>query len=253
MRASTLLAVAALALGLPAAGARAQMAGMGAPASEAAPYGAPVDDQHIWTHLLIDQLEGRLGDGGAALRWDAEGWTGTDAWRFVLKSEGDRMPNGKVEDGQQEVFFDKPLTSFWNVQVGGRYDLDSGPGRGWGAIGIEGLAPRFVNVTATAYAGEKGLAGKVKLSYDQLITNRLILQPEGELNLYSENDPARMVGAGFSDLDAGLRLRYEITRKFAPYVGVALEQKFGRTADFFRAAGERTSDVRFAVGVRSWF
>lgn len=217
-----------------------------------APFGSPVADQMVYAHLLIDQLEGRI-DDGTQLRWETEGWVGPDDWQVQFRSEGLQMSSGRVEDGQQELFFSKPISTFWNVQVGGRYDLDSAPGRGWGAIGIEGLAPRFFHVIATAYAGEKGLAGKVEVSYDQLITNRLILQPEGELNAYSETDPARQIGSGFSDLDAGIRLRYELTRKVAPYMGVVWEKTFGKTADLVRAANETAGDVRFAVGVRSWF
>jgi copper resistance protein B len=158
-----------------------------------------------------------------------------------------------VEDGQQELFISKPISTIWSLQAGGRYDLDSGPGRGWGAIGIEGIAPRIFHVSATVYAGEKGAAGKVRAAYDQLLTNRLILQVEGELNAYGENDSAREIGSGFSDLDAGLRLRYEVSRQFAPYLGVAGRRKFGKTADLAHEAHEPTGEVRFAVGVRSWF
>jgi len=93
----------------------------------------------------------------------------------------------------------------------------------------------------------------VQASYDLLITQRLILQPEVEFNLYSKSDSGRLVGAGFSDIDTGLRLRYEIRRKFAPYIGVAYEGKFGQTAGFARSAGENTGDVRFLFGIRSWF
>ncbi|HEX7761081.1 MAG TPA: copper resistance protein B [Caulobacteraceae bacterium] len=222
--------------------------------SEAAPFGPPVDDQHFWSHVSLDQLEARVGSSGAALRWDAEAWAGPDAWRVVVRSEGQRSPEGRVEDGQLEALFSKPVTAYWDVQAGGRYDLDSAPGRGWAAVGVEGLAPQFVKVGATAYIGSGGrLAGKVKLSHDQLLTNRLVLQPEAELNLYSRDDAVRGIGSGFSDLDAGVRLRYEITRKFAPYVGVSWERKFGRTADFARAAGEGASKVRLAVGVSAWF
>ena len=224
----------------------------GADPNNPAPFGRPVDDQHIWVHGMFDQFEARIQNGDTGFRWDGETWAGPDEWRVWLKSEGE-LTRGTVSDGQTEAYFSKPISTYFDVQVGGRYDLDSGPGRGWGAIGIEGLAPGFFKVAATAYAGDHGVAGKVKASYDQLLTNRLILQPEAEVNLYSQDDPARNVGSGFSDLDAGLRLRYEITRKFAPYVGVTWEQKFGRTADLTRAAGERASDVRFTAGIRSWF
>jgi copper resistance protein B len=217
-----------------------------------APFGSPVADEQVYTQLFIDQLEGRIGDG-TELRWETEGSTGSDAWKVQFRSEGERTSSGTVEDGQQELFLTKPVSTYWNVQTGLRYDLDSGPGRAWSAIGIEGLAPRFFHVSATAYAGEKGLAGKVEVAYDQLITNRLALEPEGELNAYSENDPARRLGSGVSDLDAGLRLQYQITRRFAPYVGVVWEQTFGETAHLVRAADEKPGDVRFAVGLRSWY
>jgi copper resistance protein B len=246
---TALLAAIAGAVALGAHGAQAQPV---ADPNNPAPYGPPVADEMVFAHLLVDQLEGRVGDG-TNLRWMSQAWAGPDEWRVWAKSEGERTSAGGVEDGQQELFFSKPISTYWDLQIGGRYDLDSGPGRGWAAIGIEGLAPRFFNVSATLYAGQKGVAGKVEGSYDQLITNRLIFQPEAELNLYSQDDRARRIGSGFSDIDAGLRLRYEITRKFAPYVGVVWEQKFGRTADFVRAAGEKAGDVRFAVGVRAWF
>jgi copper resistance protein B len=217
------------------------------------PFGSPMDDPPLMTHLIVDQLEGRIGADDASLRWDAEAWTGSDDGRLWLKTEGERMGGGKLEDGQTEAYVSKPIFPFWDIQVGGRYDLDSRPGRGWGAIGVQGLAPGYFDVEATAYFGAKGAAAKVKASTDVLLTNRLILQPEAELNAYSQDDPARNVGSGVSDLDAGLRLRYEITRKFAPYVGVVWEERFGRTADFERRSGKSTDAARFAAGVRTWF
>jgi copper resistance protein B len=216
-----------------------------------APFGPPIDDGRIWVHGVLDQFEARLGNGDTSLRWDAEAWAGPDEWRFWLKSEGE-LTHGQVSDGQIELLVSKPITPWFDIQVGGRYDLDSDPGRGWAVLGLEGLLAGFVRLAATAYVGE-GFAGKVKVSYDQLITNRLILAPEAEINLYSQDDPARLIGSGLSDLDAGLRLRYEIARKFAPYIGVTWEQKFGETADLVRAAGEPVSNVRLTLGVRAWF
>jgi len=138
--------------------------------------------------------------------------------------------------------------------VGGRYDGDSAPGRGWGAIGIEGLAPLFFRVAATGYvSGDGHLAAKLEGSYDLLLTQKLILQPQVEMNLYTRDDPARHIGSGLADIDAGLRLRYEITRKVAPYVGVTYAGKFGGTADVARASGHATDEVRFTLGLRTWF
>ena len=224
---------------------------MGA-ASEAAPYGAPVDDQHVWVHGILDQFEGRFGSENS-LRWEGEAWAGTDSDRLWLKSEG-KSQSGKVEDGQTELLYDRPISTYFDLQVGARYDLDSLSGRGWAAIGVEGLAPQFFHVSATAYASDEGhFAAKFTGSYDLLITQRLILQPEAEINLYSKNDASRGIGSGFSDLDTGIRLRYEFSRKFAPYVGLVYEKKFGRTGKYASASGENTDALRVVAGVRAWF
>ena len=135
-----------------------------------------------------------------------------------------------------------------------RIDIDSRPTRNWAAFGIQGLAPYFFDLELTGFvSGEGHLAAKLEASYDLLLTQRLILQPQIELNLYNKADPARLVGAGFSDIDTGLRLRYELSRKFAPYLGVVYQGKFGQSAIFARQAGESTGDFRFAFGVRVWF
>lgn len=218
----------------------------------AAPFGAPVDDEHVFYHLLFDQLEGWLGNN-ASFKWEGEGWGGTDMNRIVLKSQGE-LSKGVLEDGDQELLYARPISTYFNLQGGVRYDLDSGPGRGWAAFGIEGLAPQFFHVSATGYVrGEGYFAGKLEGSYDILLTQTLILQPQIELNLYSKRDSARGIGTGLADLDAGLRLRYEISRKFAPYIAMTYENKFGDTANFARAAGEQVSALRFGIGIRTWF
>jgi len=222
-------------------------------ASEAAPYGSPVDDKHVWAHLILDKLEGRIGADDTDFHWDAEAWAGPDEWRVWLKSEGEVVEGGDVEGGMVEAFVSKPMITFWDAQAGIRYDADSGPGRTWAALGVEGLAPGFFHVNATAYAGTKGrTAAKLKASYEQLLTPTLFLEPEIELNLYGKDDVARGIGSGLSDLNASLRLRYEITRKFSPYVGLSYERKFGDTADMARAAGEDRDDLRATIGVRIW-
>ncbi len=219
----------------------------------ATPFGmSPVDDEHIFYHALLDQLEGRFGSTNS-FRWEGEAWAGTDTHRLWLRSEG-RLTDGEVDDGQQELFYSHPLSTYFDAKIGARYDLDSLPGRGWGAFGIEGLAPLFFHVAATGYVGGEGrLAAKLSGSYDLLLTQKLILQPQIEMNFYSLDDPARRIGSGLSDIDAGLRLRYEITRKVAPYVGVAYEGKLGPTAALAASVGEPTSQVRFTAGLRLWF
>jgi len=220
--------------------------------NDAAPFGPPVMDQHVFYHLMLNQLEGRFGDTNS-FRWSGEAWLGTDENRLWLRSEG-TLADGRVDDGQHELLYARPISTYFNAMVGGRYDGDSTPGRGWGAIGIEGLAPLFFRVAATGYvSGDGHLAAKLEGSYDLLLTQQLILQPQVEMNFYTRDDPARDVGSGLADIDAGLRLRYEITRKFAPYLGVTYAGKFGGTADFARTSGHATDEVRFTLGLRTWF
>ena len=220
--------------------------------SDAAPFGAPVDDEHVWYHALLDQLEGRLG-AASTFHWEGEAWAGTDAERVRFKSEGTVDDQGRAEDGRYELLYDRPITSFFDIQGGVRADADSRTGRTWAALGVEGLAPLFLHISATGYASSEGhFAGRLEGSYDLLITQRLIVQPQMEMNLYSKADPRRSLGAGLASLDAGLRLRYEISRKFAPYVGLAYERNFGDTADYDRVAGGRSESLRFTFGLRAW-
>ena len=213
----------------------------------------PVMDSGVTAHVLLDQLEGRFNGSNPEFRWDGQGWAGTDLDKLWIKSEG-TFSNGTLTDGQQQFLYDRAITTYFDLQGGLRSDLNSRPARNWAAFGIQGLAPYFFDLEVTAYASSEGhFAGKVQASYDLLITQRLILQPQAELNLYSKADPARLVGAGFSDIDTGLRLRYEPSRKFAPYLGVVYQGTFGQTAKFARQAGESTGDVRFVLGIRAWF
>jgi copper resistance protein B len=214
----------------------------------------PMMEPGILAHVLFNELEGRFNGTNTEFRWDGQGWVGTDYDKLWIKSEGTLQSNGTLADGQQQFLYSRAVSTYFDLQGGLRSDLDSRPIRNWAAFGIRGLAPYFFDLAVTGYvSGEGHLAAKLEASYDLLITQRLILQPQVELNLYSKADPARLVGDGLSDIDTGLRLRYEFCRKFAPYIGVVYEGKFGQTANFARRAGESTGNVRFVFGVRTWF
>lgn len=209
----------------------------------------------IFAHAMFDQFEGRTDGSETELRWDGEGWIGTDMNKLWFKSEG-FSNNTTVSDGDHEALYDRPIPRmrYFDAQAGVRADLDSGPRRVWAALGIEGLAPGYFEFAPTLYIRDDGnVAGRLTGSYDLLLTQRWIAQPEAELNFYSKDDPGRQIGSGFSDLDAGLRLRYEISRKFAPYIGFAYSGKYGNTASYSRQAGESTSDARFIFGLRLWY
>ena len=220
--------------------------------NSAAPFGYPVGDRRVFVHGLLSEFEGRFGPD-TSFRYEGEGWVGDDYNRLWLKSEG-TVTEGRSADGEQEAFYSRPISTYFDVQAGDRYDLDSFRGRGWAAFGVEGFAPYLFTLAATAYAGEQGrFAFKISGSNEIHFTQRLILEPQAELNVYTKDDAARRIGSGASDLDAGLRLRYEIARKFAPYVGLTYEKHFGRTGDFAKLEGDREDDLRLALGIRSWF
>lgn len=215
----------------------------------------PVMDSSILWHFWFDQLEGRTNGPDNEFRWDGEGWVGTDTNKLWLKSEG-FVENGRASDGDTEALYDRPIPflKYFDAQAGVRYDLDSGPGRTWGAIGMEGLAPYFFEFAPTFYFSDRErFAGRVEGSYDILITNRLIAQPQFELNFYSARDPSRGTGPGLSSIDTGLRIRYEISRKVAPYIGVAYSGAFGETATLTRDEDGIVNDPRFIFGVRVWY
>src|SRR4051812_42237025 len=224
------------------------------PGMATTPMMPPVMDNQIMAHALIDEAEGRIGGGQNAFRWDGQAWIGTDYDKLWLKSEGFALGKGGVEDGRHELLYDRAIGTYVDLQAGVRTDWDSSRNRTWAAFGVQGLAPLFFDYEVTGYLSDSGHAAlRLRASYDLLITQRLILQPEIEMNFYSKADPARRIGAGLSEIDTGLRLRYEISRKFAPYVGVVYAGRFGQTARFARQEGEGATAVQFVFGIRSWF
>ena len=203
--------------------------------------------------LSVDQLEAFHGSNANGQAWEIEGWYGNDIDKLWLRTEGERS-GGKLEDADVEVLWNRSVATFWSTQLGVRHDFGEGPPRTWGAIGVQGLSPYWFEVEATAYVGQSGrTAARLRAEYELLLTQRLILQPEGEINLYGKNDPARGVGSGLSDAQLGLRLRYEFNRQFAPYVGVNWIRRIGTTADYARDAGQSTFDRQVVAGVRIWF
>jgi len=199
----------------------------------------------VYAHAVLDQFEGRLGSGGGTFRWDGQGWYGGDFDKLWVKSEGFVQNDGRVTDGDHELLYDRAISAYFDLQAGLRSDLDSFATRNWAAFGVQGMAPLFFDVEATGYVSDRGhLAARLRGSYDLLLTQRLILQPELELNFYSKADPDRHIGSGLSDLDAGLRLRYELTRKIAPYLGVTYSARF---------TPDTSADLRLTAGIRAWF
>ena len=203
--------------------------------------------------VLFNQLEVANSHGKTEGGYDVDAWVGSDWNRIALKAEGDTS-NSTLEDARTELLWRKPVDIFWNTELGLRQDSGARKGRTWLALGFNGISPYWLDLGATLYIGDESRAAlRLEATYDWRITQRLILQPTLETNLYSKDDPARDIGKGLSDLQAGLRLRYEITRQFAPYVGVETVRQYGKTADLLRANDEPTSKTVAVAGVRFWF
>ena len=213
----------------------------------------PVSDNEIRYFVQFTQLEVTLIGPPPTFRWEGEGWIGANDNKLWIKSEGD-VTRGTVSDGDQEALYDRriPRLRYFDWQVGVRVDADSGPPRTWGAVGIQGLAPNFFQIEPTFYFRGDGVAGRFEGLYNFYITQRLILQPQIELNFYGIRDTGRGIGTGLSDLDGGVRLGYQISRKFAPYVGFTYTGMYGDTVTFARRAGETTHAARLAFGIWAW-
>lgn len=215
--------------------------------------GHPAHDQKIYSFVLFDQLEWQNSDGSGTVVWDNKGWIGGDVNRLWFRTEGESGWR-RVHEAEAHLLYGRAFSRWWDLVAGVRQDVRPGPAQTWVAVGIQGLAPQFFEVEATAYVGASGRTqARLEAEYEMLMTNRLILQPRGEMNLFGKSDPGRGIGSGLSTAEAGLRLRYEFRREFAPYVGIAWNQKFGRTADFSRANSEETGSTRLTLGIRFWF
>ncbi len=208
------------------------------------------DTHSFW---LVDRLEVSDANPGTALGWEASAWIGGDVQRLWVRTEGEAI-DGRVEHGDVEVLYGRGVRAWWDVVAGVRHDIGEGPSRTWAALGVQGFAPYKFEVSATVYVGQSGrTAARVEAEYDTLFTNRLILQWRAEANAYGKTDPLAGIGSGLSTLEAGLRLRYEVTRQFAPYIGIEHERALGNTADLRHAGGHGAGDTRVVAGVRVWF
>lgn len=209
-------------------------------------------DEHVFKSLLFNRLEYAVDNN--TLTYDAQGWIGTTFDRLVVKAEGE-VADGRLEGSETDILWGHAISTFWDTQAGVRLATnDEGESRQWLAFGVQGLAPYWFEVDITGYLGEQGrTALDVELEYELLITQRLVLQPRTEFSLYGDNDEVNGIGKGLSNIAIGVRLRYEFSRQFAPYIGVEWAGKFGQTADYAQALGEPESDTSFVAGLRFWF
>ena len=203
--------------------------------------------------VLFDQIEWQAMETGGGVNWDTAGWIGGDRNRLWFSSEG-AGEDGRLVDAEAHLLYGRAFARWWDLVVGVRQDIPRGPAQTWAAVGVQGLAPYWFEVEATGYFSDRGqTAARLKAQYELLLTNRLVLQPGIEINLYGKESPERGIGAGLSRVETGLRVRYEFRRELAPYLGVMWENTFGPTADLAAVAGEQSDGPRLVAGVRLWF
>jgi len=237
---------------------------LGANAADAGPHTMPVDWQHVhedsqpFGFALIDRLEYRGDDGPDHLLWDAQGWYGGDYNRLWIKTEGEQAISHSNGESETQALYGRLIAPYWDLQAGVRYDRTFGSGpdrdRAFGVLGVQGLAPYRFDTEAALFVSEDGdVSLRAQAERDLLLTQRLILQPRVEINAAAQQVKSWGVGSGLNDLQLGLRLRYEIRRQFAPYVGVEWVKKFGDSADFARADGQDSGSLALLAGLRVWF
>ena len=207
-----------------------------------------------FAQVMVNLAEYAVRNGRDGYRWDGEAWIGGDIDRLVLKSEGEGEVRGALEAAEVRALYSRAIGPYFNLQGGVRQDIRPTPARTYATIGIAGLAPYWFEVEAAAFVSTHGeVLGRFEGYYDQRITQRLILQPRAELNLSAGGTRAIGLGSGLTAADLGLRLRYEIRREFAPYVGVAWERRLGGTARLARAEGREVGGPAIVLGIRGWF
>lgn len=206
-----------------------------------------------FSQVMLDLAEVQMRGGRDSYRWDGAFWYGGDLNHLTVKTEGEGAFQGSAE-AEVQALYSRAIGPYFNLQAGVRQDLTPGPDRTYVTVGFEGLAPYWFDIEGALFLSNKGdLLARLEGYYDQRVTQRLILQPRAEINLSAQHVPKRHLGSGVTDAELGVRLRYEIAREFAPYVGVSWERQFGDTARYARANGEDTGGASLVVGIRAWF
>jgi copper resistance protein B len=218
----------------------------------------PIHDSQSFSLLIFDQFEYRVNDGENSFNWDASGWRGGDYERLWLKTEGNVGLDTGVGEAEIQLLYGKLISPFWDFQTGLRYEQKFGgednSGRAFAVVGIQGLSPYLFEIDTALFLSEEGdISARFTAEQQFLLTQKLILQPEVEINVAAQTVEEFGVGSGVNDIGLGVRLRYEINRNFAPYLGVNWETKLFGSADFARSEGEDVSGFSVVGGARLLF
>ncbi|MDJ0879085.1 MAG: copper resistance protein B [Halieaceae bacterium] len=204
--------------------------------------------------LIAERMEYSWADSEDALVWEAQGWRGTDLNKLWVKTEGEYVDGEGTEEAELQFLYSRAVSPFWDLQAGIRYDFEPSPSRSHLVLGVQGLAPYWFEMDSALFLSDEGkLSARLEFEYELLLTQRLILQPRVELNVAAAGDSAVGIGRGFFDSVAELRLRYEIRREFAPYLGISWGGDFNNTADLVKSEGGDPREFAVVAGFRAWF
>lgn len=215
-------------------------------------------DDKTYVFFMTDRLEYYGIEGPDPIVWDAQGWIGADKHKFWFKSEGEALTIEKEGEMEFQGLYSRAVTPYFDLQAGLRYDImynrEGSDGRAFGVLGFQGMAPYFFEVDGGMFVSQDGdISAVVEGEYDLLITQRLVGQPRFATKFAVQEVPEFGVGSGFNRVQLGFRLRYEIKRELAPYIGISWNRKLGETADFTRLEGGDVSTFGLVGGVRMWF
>ena len=214
---------------------------------------AGMGDDPLLSKVMIDQFEQRFTNGSDPLVLEADVWVGKDLNKAWFKIDAEYV-DSTLEEFEFQALYSRAVAPFWDFQVGWRHNTQPKPTTDWLALGFKGLAPYWFEIDGGLFIGDGGQVNvRVQAEYEIMLTQKWVLSPEATVNIYGQTDEEHEIGSGLSDTQLGLRLRYEIKREFAPYIGINWNQKYGKTADFARAAGAVTNDLQFVAGIRAWF
>ena len=209
------------------------------------------EDDPLLYSLNIDQLEQRWGDETLAVL-EADAWVGYDLHKIKVKTDIEYQNQAHLSQ-EWQFLYSRGLSPYWNLDLAIRHDNQPKPERNWAVIGVQGVAPYFIDVDSTLFFDKSGRsAWRLQLEYEWLLRQRWALIPKFTLNVFSYTDNATGSGSGVTDTEIGLRLAYELRRELVPYIGINWENKWGKTADFAKDEGEQTRTTQLVIGIHAW-
>lgn len=216
-------------------------------------FGMEGTDDPLLTMVSLDEFERRLGNGDDKNVVKALAWVGKDINKVFFKYRTE-FTDDETESSEIQALYSRAITANWDLQAGFRQDFTPNPDEQWIALGLYGVSPYFFEVDSSIFIADEGQIGlRLEAEYEAMLTQKWVLSPEIEVNFYAEEDQERGYGDGLSNIELGLRLRYEVNRQFAPYIGINWEKQIGDAADFARNEGENSSETSFVIGLNTWF